>query len=92
MIVLCNETEGSNRRCSGQGDILAGALGVFSFWSNNFKCDEATSINPNLLAAYCASTLIRTCNREAFLKKHRSMLTTDMINEISNVFNNLFDS
>jgi NAD(P)H-hydrate repair Nnr-like enzyme with NAD(P)H-hydrate dehydratase domain len=75
---------------------LSGVLGTFSFWTNNFvnkeACNEVSDIiNPNLLAAYCASTLVRTCNRESFHKNHRSMLTTDMIHEIPNVFYNLFD-
>ena len=91
--MIFSEVEGGNRRCSGQGDILSGALGTFSFWTNNKEAsNQVSNINPNLLAAYSASTLVKYCNREAFIKKHRSMLTTDMINEISDTFLKLFDS
>ncbi|CAG2183632.1 unnamed protein product, partial [Oppiella nova] len=31
-IVTCNE-RGSPRRCGGQGDLLSGSMGVFSYWS-----------------------------------------------------------
>jgi ATP-dependent NAD(P)H-hydrate dehydratase len=94
-----NEIEGSNRRCSGQGDIISGFLGTFAFWTNNFDdkneaCNQVSNINinPNLLAAYSATTLVKHCNRETFHKKHRSMLTTDIINEIPDAFFTLFDS
>ena len=32
-VVVCG-SEGSVRRCGGQGDLLSGALGVFTFWAH----------------------------------------------------------
>ena len=92
--VLVNDVEGSNRRCGGQGDLISGALGTFAYWTNssNDKVNNNNDLNPNLVAAYCATTMVKCCNKDAFTKYKRSMLTTDIIQEIPNVFNTLFDA
>lgn len=50
---------GSPRRCGGQGDILAGLLGVFSFWAFNAQANGALSKNcplaPGIVASLGAS-------------------------------------
>lgn len=33
-IVVNCRTEGSNRRCGGQGDVLSGSMGVFFHWTD----------------------------------------------------------
>ena len=33
IVVHCT-TEGSNRRCGGQGDLLSGSMGVFFHWAD----------------------------------------------------------
>jgi ATP-dependent NAD(P)H-hydrate dehydratase len=68
--------EGSNRRCGGQGDMLCGTLGTFTFWTDRATTTLETDINPNMLAAYAAAALVKTCNTNAFAQMHRSMLTT----------------
>jgi hypothetical protein len=55
--------------------MLCGTLGTFAYWANMHTSSE-TDINPNVLAAYCAAVLVKTCNKSAFGKMHRSMLTT----------------
>lgn len=93
-VVSCS-TVGSARRCGGQGDLLSGALGTFLGWAlqdtvqingksvdNNFKA---------MVAAYAACRLTRECNIRAFQKYRRSMTVSNMIEEIHNVFRELFE-
>lgn len=83
-------TKGSPRRCGGQGDILAGCLGIFAFWATKVpqRVGEAA---PQLYAASAASTIVRLCNRYSFENKGRGMTTTDMIEKLPLVFDSLFD-
>jgi ATP-dependent NAD(P)H-hydrate dehydratase len=85
---------GSNRRCGGQGDLLAGALATFYHWSLNFsaKDNSGKSIvtsneeSPAVLACYAASLLIKHCNKLAYNAHGRSMLSQDMIAQIHTAF------
>ena len=65
----------SPRRVGGQGDILAGALGLFLAWA------------PDDYFAACgaASELCRAASAEAFAKKGRATITSDIVDEIWNV-------
>ncbi|XP_034943449.1 ATP-dependent (S)-NAD(P)H-hydrate dehydratase isoform X2 [Chelonus insularis] len=81
---------GSGRRCGGQGDLLSGSLAVFWWWALSAGPSEC-SLNPPLVAAYAASRLTRECNAAAFREKQRSMLTTDMLEQIHPVFSRLFE-
>ncbi|CAH3127290.1 unnamed protein product [Porites lobata] len=93
-VVHCT-TEGSNRRCGGQGDLLSGSMGVFFHWADTTfkkktKEERACAYGRTLVAAYGACALTRTCNRLAFAKYKRNMTTTDMIAEIHDAFQLLF--
>ena len=46
--------EGSFRRCGGQGDVLAGAIGTFNYWSNlnSTKLPDSFKSYATVLAAY----------------------------------------
>lgn len=83
---------GSDRRAGGQGDILSGALGTFYKWALIAELDDKE--NPlhlaKSVAAFAAAQFTRGCNAEAFKKHGRSMLSSDMINEIHVAFDNLF--
>lgn len=79
---------GSARRCGGQGDLLSGSLAVFYNWAILKNKDE-TSI---FAACYAACKLTRECNARAFKKFGRSMTTSDMIQEIGEVFKDSFDN
>ncbi|XP_037945817.1 ATP-dependent (S)-NAD(P)H-hydrate dehydratase-like [Teleopsis dalmanni] len=80
-------TGGSGRRCGGQGDLLCGSLAIFFHW-----CLESNQSNPGFLAAFAASYLVKQCNYKAYQKHRRGMLATDMLNEISGVFNEIFEN
>ena len=64
----------SKRRVGGQGDITAGALGLFSAWAPNNYFE----------AAAAASEAVRKAAVLAFSKKARSTITSDIIDEICN--------
>lgn len=70
---------GSGRRCGGQGDLLAGALGTILSWMPNSHADT-------LSACQFASNLTRRTNELAFEKYNFSATTSDMIPFISKAF------
>ncbi|XP_033220781.1 ATP-dependent (S)-NAD(P)H-hydrate dehydratase [Belonocnema kinseyi] len=82
---------GSGRRCGGQGDLLAGSLAVFWWWALSAGLSE-TALSPQIVACYAASRLTRECNAAGFKVKQRSMLTSDMIEQIEPVFAKLFET
>jgi len=86
--LVCTE-EGSFRRCGGQGDILAGSMSTFAYWASKqtHYCDE---LDPEVLAAYAASSLTRHTNKIAFKTKGRNMITTDIVKLLPNAFQTLF--
>ncbi|XP_061548963.1 ATP-dependent (S)-NAD(P)H-hydrate dehydratase isoform X1 [Phycodurus eques] len=90
-VVACS-TEGSARRCGGQGDLLSGSAGVLAHWAHAAsQAGLITGVNPSVVAAMGASSLTRQCNRQAFQRHGRSTTTSDMILEIGPVFKNLFE-
>ncbi|XP_022659393.1 ATP-dependent (S)-NAD(P)H-hydrate dehydratase-like isoform X1 [Varroa destructor] len=92
-LVLGDET-GSPRRCGGQGDILAGLLGVFSYWAFNAQktgmLSQACPLGPGIVAGLGASMVTRRCARQAFRRMKRSTLSTDIVDEIRDSFAVLF--
>lgn len=95
--LTCNEP-GSPRRCGGQGDLLSGSMGTFTYWSHRaFKSSQlptsASSIHhytATMVAALGASLLTRRCARLAFSKHGRSTTTSDLIREIRSAFTALY--
>ncbi|XP_054286663.1 ATP-dependent (S)-NAD(P)H-hydrate dehydratase-like [Macrosteles quadrilineatus] len=89
-ILNYENTKGSPRRCGGQGDVLSGCLGTFAYWAT--KADQKEGMDaPQLYAALAATTIVKVCNRIAFEDKGRGMLTTDILQKLPLVFDNLFD-
>jgi ATP-dependent NAD(P)H-hydrate dehydratase len=87
--------EGMPKRCGGIGDLLSGTIGTFSYWSSNYAKsneEENEQINSNLIACFSASRFIKACSKVAFEKCHRSVLAVDIIEEIGNVFFNIYDA
>ncbi|KAL5960763.1 ATP-dependent S NAD P H-hydrate dehydratase [Taenia solium] len=79
-ILFC-DTEGSPRRCGGQGDLLSGAAAVFSHWFSE-KLLVCSSSAP-MIAGFAACMLTRRCAERAFSKYGRGTVTTRMIDEIA---------
>lgn len=80
-------TKGSNRRCGGQGDVLAGTSGLFMHW---MRTAGETPADASVLAALGASALTRTANRLAFSKHARSTTTPDIIDALGIAFQHLY--
>lgn len=79
---------GSNRRCGGQGDLLCGAVAVFYCWGLMAKLPPSEAAR----AACCAGSLLtKECNRKAFARRGRAMVTSDMVEEIAGVFRDDFE-
>lgn len=83
---------GSGRRAGGQGDILSGALGTFLNWGlkSNFCVKEQTVALAHSIATFAAAKFTRTCNFKAYAKYGRSMIASDMLNEIHSAYDELF--
>ncbi|VUZ54699.1 unnamed protein product [Hymenolepis diminuta] len=86
--LIIYDSEGSPRRCGGQGDLLSGAAAVFNFWFANKNIDGPYS--STMLAATAACMLTRLCAKRAFEKYGRCTMTTRMIEEIGSAFDELF--
>lgn len=65
----------SARRVGGQGDITAGALGLFAAWAPN----------DYIAAAGAASEVVRKAAVAAFNRKKRSLITSDIIEDLCNI-------
>lgn len=86
-MIEANEV-GSSRRCGGQGDLLCGVVATFYCWGllAQLPADEAA------VAACCAASfLAKQCNRRAFSRLGRSMLASDMVEEVGKVFSDHFE-
>ncbi|KAL5108159.1 ATP-dependent S NAD P H-hydrate dehydratase [Taenia crassiceps] len=86
-ILFC-DTDGSPRRCGGQGDLLSGAAAVFSHWFS--EKPPMCSPSAPMIAGLAACILTRRCAERAFSKYGRGTLTTRMIDEIATAFDELF--
>ena len=83
---------GSGRRCGGQGDLLGGALAVFFAWALQHKLDvDVPHDDRAMIACYAACKLVRECNARAFERCGRSMVASDMIEEIHGAFETHFE-
>ncbi|XP_065059402.1 ATP-dependent (S)-NAD(P)H-hydrate dehydratase-like [Rhopilema esculentum] len=80
--------KGSPRRCGGQGDILAGAVGTFIHWASTRKSIPAPAA---VSGAFAACSLVKYLNKFTYDKFQverpgdtgRSMVTGDMIENIA---------
>lgn len=90
-VVRCEE-EGGLKRCGGQGDVLAGAIGTFAAWAS-FQAEQLppSDITPLMLAAYGGCTLLKSCAKRAFANQGRAMLAADLLPEVGGQFRTLFD-
>ena len=83
------DTLGSFRRCGGQGDLLSGSLGTFLHWATRA---QTTQFPATVLASFAACHMTRECNRRAFNSHKRATTTSNMIDVIGPVFEQLYES
>lgn len=91
--MVTDETSGSNRRCGGQGDILAGLVMVYYHWIQQYnKREDSKNIeHPWAWAAYLGAITTRRCNELAYKQYSNGMLASHMINEIHLVLDELLE-
>lgn len=93
---------GSPRRCGGQGDLLAGALGVAAHWAHTGALllpasageDKGADVDmdaesPLMLACVLASLVVRRAAGLAFAAKHRSTTTPDILEYLGEAFESI---
>lgn len=68
-LVVCCAGGGSNRRCGGQGDLLAGALAVLFHWALAFGDKGGAPAPPELLAPYGKVINLNSTNRRTHSMK-----------------------
>lgn len=83
----CVLEESSRRRCGGQGDVVAGVMGVMNLWAS--RC-EKMEVAPCYAAALCTSTIVRRASKRAFDEKKRAMAALDVIAKLPEVIDALF--
>jgi len=92
-----SDLEGGLKRSGGQGDTLTGSLATFLGWRKAYMDkiwdheDDLDSVELLALAAFGGSSLTRECSRLAFSKKGRSLQASDLTEEVSTAFTNLFE-
>ena len=76
--------------------MLSGTLAVFMAWVDNcpaaMQIAEEVGLSPLMLAAYGAASTVRLASQAAFKRKRRSMLAGDVIEELGETVNHLFDT
>ncbi|KAH8582597.1 family of nucleotide binding [Cryptosporidium sp. chipmunk genotype I] len=94
VVAVCN-IAGSYKRSSGQGDILSGVISTLFNW--NVQCliknreDKQIHQYPEVNSAYGSCLIVRLSAYIAFKKKFRSMLASDIIENIPYVFESIFE-
>ncbi|OAF65342.1 hypothetical protein A3Q56_06927 [Intoshia linei] len=83
-----------NRRCGGQGDVLCGIMATFVNWAIKYCQKNNISNMPKYIKSsiIASSQLVRYSANIAFIKKKRSIITNDIINEIGSSFEFLFEN
>ncbi|TAQ84416.1 hypothetical protein B7494_g7247 [Chlorociboria aeruginascens] len=92
-----SDIQGGLKRSGGQGDTLTGSLATFLGWRKAYLdkiWDHDGDLDPVellALAAFGGSSVTRECSRLAFSKKGRSLQASDLTDEVSTAFTNLFE-
>lgn len=91
-VVTRSKLSGSPRRSGGQGDLLAGCLTTMAVW-----LDMAEFWRPKVhltheqLVGYAASAVLKVASEITYKEKGRSLIASDILLELHNAFNVLFD-
>lgn len=91
-IIVTSLTQGSARRCGGQGDLLAGCLATFAAWIDKSEYSDCGAYTPEILAAFSASSVVKLANKLAFQKKGRGLIASDMLDNMHLAYDMLFSS
>lgn len=87
--VLGRVTEGgAPRRCGGQGDVVAGVMGVMNLWSQRASGLENP---PCLVAGMATATLVKEAAQKAFEKEKRGMTAMSLVKELPELIDRASD-
>ncbi|GAO16152.1 hypothetical protein UVI_02040470 [Ustilaginoidea virens] len=94
---LVNDMEGGRKRSGGQGDTLTGSIATFLAWRRAYL-DRIWDVGRDLLgedesiglAAFGGSAITRECSRLSFIKRGRSLVASDLTDEVHSAFLGLF--
>lgn len=80
---------GSFRRSAGQGDMIAGATGIYYYWAVNSIAANITSTHgrmlPAAVASYYAAKMMRAANYMGVRERGRGTITSDMLAYVQDV-------
>lgn len=80
---------GSFRRSAGQGDMIAGATGIYYYWAVNSIAANITATHgrmlPAAVASYYAAKMMRAANSKGVRERGRSTITSDMLAYVQEV-------
>ena len=84
----------SNRRCGGQGDIVAGSIGTFAHWAalhSSSSLPSCASSIGTVDAAAAACILARAAAASAFQVNGRSATAPDVLGALGDAFRNIYE-
>ncbi len=84
------KNKGSQKRCGGVGDILAGLVCLYSMWGSNranLLFDEGEGI---LVGAALGSYIVRTASKKSYEKYRYSLTAPKIIENIGETFNEFY--
>ncbi|PWN89019.1 Ribokinase-like protein [Acaromyces ingoldii] len=89
--ILYVSEPGGLKRCGGQGDILTGSLSTFLAWASVYQSGVGSDTKAGkrideerlpMLAAYGASTIMRTVSNIGFKTHKRALLAHDLLDQV----------
>lgn len=88
---LAVDEQGCMRRCGGQGDVVAGTLGLFHLWSRRAHAKKSLDVHPQLAAAVATAKVIKQAAHRAFTKERRGMTALSISNQLAEVVDSYCD-
>lgn len=70
---------GAPRRCGGQGDVVAGVMGVMNLWSYRSSDLE---LPPGVVAGMATAKLVKEAASRAYAKEKRGMTALSLVKEL----------
>ena len=70
---------GAPRRCGGQGDVVAGVMGVMNLWSHRSRDLE---LSPGVTAGMATAKVVKEAAARAYAKEKRGMTAMSLVKEL----------
>jgi len=93
-VAISTALPSSLKRCSGQGDVMAGVISAFQIWAQQQgekrKESDKHKLPPLVVAAFGGCLVTRLAARDAFSQKGRALLAADVMDTVPHVAAGLF--